>query len=487
MDGKVSFVVYGATGVTGHAVAKDLARVLSEERSLPVPKTMAIAGRRKLALDKIAGELQDEFPDIGEIPVILADSSDTASIDSMVKRARVVLACVGPFRFFGDVVAEACAKHGVHYADTTGEPAFSEGIAEKLHETAQASGATLVTCAGFDSVPADLGTIFTKRAFADKFADKACLNGVFSSLSLSFGSKGYSANSATYESAVNGFGDVKSLREARKRAEAKLSGAGEPEWVIRPDTVAKVRPSVKVKPLLGPLSREPEELGGRYWIPFPGADASVIRRSEAELWRAHCHKNSSVKDVGVLVRGCPVEASPVHHGCYVAIESWWAMLMITIAGAILQFFSMFAWGRQILVAFPEFFTFGMFRKGGPTEEQKRAASFEMAFLAYGSPIDAPSGVKKLSLRDQVVVKTAVRGPEPGYVATPICINEVALAIVRYQGVRTKDTGCSVVAASSTSPAGNLVVPPGVFTPGAALARTDIIERLTRRGVRFECL
>jgi Uncharacterized conserved protein len=83
----------------------------------------------------------------------------------------VVLSTVGPFLRYGEPLVAACAAAGTDYADITGEPEFVDRCWLRYHEAALASGARLVHCCGFDSIPADLGAFFTAGHFA---ADARC-------------------------------------------------------------------------------------------------------------------------------------------------------------------------------------------------------------------------------------------------------------------------------------------------------------------------
>jgi len=56
------------------------------------------------------------------LQVLVADVSDEASLQAMAQSARVVLDCVGPFRYFGEPVVAACVAAGTHYLDICGEP-----------------------------------------------------------------------------------------------------------------------------------------------------------------------------------------------------------------------------------------------------------------------------------------------------------------------------------------------------------------------------
>ena len=145
-------VLVGATGFTGALAAEHLVR------SAPDDLRWAVAGR---SADKLAA-LRERLgaPDL---ETVVVDSHDAAALDTLVRRARVVIAAVGPYLEHGDPLVAACAAAGTDYVDLTGEPEFVDRTWLRHHETAVASGARLVHACGFDSVPHDLGALFTAR------------------------------------------------------------------------------------------------------------------------------------------------------------------------------------------------------------------------------------------------------------------------------------------------------------------------------------
>jgi short subunit dehydrogenase-like uncharacterized protein len=140
-------VVYGATGFVGKLTAEYLAKAAPEGAKI------ALAGRSQQKLDKVKAELGVAWP------TVVADSSDRAAVKSMAERAKVIATTVGPYRRYGMELAAACAEAGTHYADLTGEPLFIRDVIDRYHETAKASGARIVHCCGFDSIPSDLGVL----------------------------------------------------------------------------------------------------------------------------------------------------------------------------------------------------------------------------------------------------------------------------------------------------------------------------------------
>jgi short subunit dehydrogenase-like uncharacterized protein len=146
-------VLYGATGFTGKLVAQYLANHPERSRI-----SWAIAGRNPNKLK----DLNSALPHSGGLPgLIVADTSDPASIDAMVSSARVIVTTAGPFSEYGGrSVVECCARRGRHYADLCGEYWFQRQMIDDFHAEAQRTGAKIVHAAGVDSIPSDLGTQF---------------------------------------------------------------------------------------------------------------------------------------------------------------------------------------------------------------------------------------------------------------------------------------------------------------------------------------
>lgn len=150
-------VLVGATGFTGGLVAEDLAARLTG-----TGLRWAIAGRSHERLAAVAARLTAAGGVVPECHVV--DAHDDAALAALARSTRVVATTVGPYAQHGLPLARACAEAGTHYADITGEPAFVARLRRELDDVARASGARLVTCCGFDSVPHDLGARFAAAA-----------------------------------------------------------------------------------------------------------------------------------------------------------------------------------------------------------------------------------------------------------------------------------------------------------------------------------
>jgi short subunit dehydrogenase-like uncharacterized protein len=153
-------VVYGATGYTGRLVCE----YLNNQYGVNGDVVWAMAGRSEEKLQAV----RDEMGIPKEVPFVVADASDYASIESMVKRTNVILTTVGPYQLYGSDVVKACAEAGTDYVDLCGEPAWMHEMIPAHQAAAKASGARIVFSCGFDSVPFDLGAYFLQQAAKEK-------------------------------------------------------------------------------------------------------------------------------------------------------------------------------------------------------------------------------------------------------------------------------------------------------------------------------
>ena len=156
-DREFEIVLYGASGFTGKLVAEYLA---SEHRDL----RWAIAGRNTQKLEKLRRELN-----LPELPILIADSAEPDSLSAVARQTRTLISTVGPYAQFGTPVLKACATEGTHYCDLTGEAQWMAEVYEQVDPIAKDSGARLVHCCGFDSIPSDLSVFFLQQEFKARF------------------------------------------------------------------------------------------------------------------------------------------------------------------------------------------------------------------------------------------------------------------------------------------------------------------------------
>ncbi|KAG8542804.1 hypothetical protein GDO81_026089 [Engystomops pustulosus] len=252
-------VIFGASGFTGQFVVEEVSRVADGENSRGQELRWAVAGRNKKKLEETLTRAADRLgmPQL-RIDIILADVDDAPSLADMCKKASVVLDCVGPYRFFGEPVVKACVENGAHFVDISGEPHFLELMHLKYDKQAADNGVYVVGSSGFDSIPADIGVLFTRNSI------KGTLTSVESFLSFKSGTEGTTIHDGTWQSAIHGAADQGNLKSFRRKLALK------PLPVV--GKKLKRRGAVF-------YSNEVQQ----YAFPFLGSDASVVKRTQRYL------------------------------------------------------------------------------------------------------------------------------------------------------------------------------------------------------------
>ena len=148
-DREHELVLFGATGFTGTLTAEYLAK------AAPADFRWALAGRNREKLERLRDKLGSD------VPLLVADASDPDSLRRVAAATHVVATTVGPYIRYGEPLVAACAEAGTDYCDLTGEPEFVDLMYLRHDARARDTGARLVHCCGFDSIPADLGALFT--------------------------------------------------------------------------------------------------------------------------------------------------------------------------------------------------------------------------------------------------------------------------------------------------------------------------------------
>jgi saccharopine dehydrogenase (NAD+, L-glutamate forming) len=241
-------VLFGATGFTGGLTAEYLAQHAD-------PGTRwAIAGRNRGKLEEVRGRLGGAH---AELPILEGDVSDPASLRRLAESTRVVITTVGPYINYGEPLVAACAAAGTDYVDLTGEPEFVDLMWLRHHAEAERSGARLVHSCGFDSIPYDLGALFTVGQLPDGVPIE--LQGFVSSNAKFSG--------GTYHSAIHILGRL------RQGAQVARERRGQEQ-----------RPSDRrVRGVAGKPHDEP--LVGGWVVPFPTIDPQTVLRSARALDR----------------------------------------------------------------------------------------------------------------------------------------------------------------------------------------------------------
>jgi short subunit dehydrogenase-like uncharacterized protein len=156
---KFDIVVYGATGFTGQLVAEYLAAHYKDDAGLK----WAMAGRSK---DKLAA-VRDAIGAPKDMPLIVADAGDPASLKAMVEQTKSVITTVGPYMLYGNELLATCVAAGVDYFDLCGEPTWMRKKIEEHEAAAKKSGSRIMFSCGYDSLPFELG-VFCAQEEAKK-------------------------------------------------------------------------------------------------------------------------------------------------------------------------------------------------------------------------------------------------------------------------------------------------------------------------------
>ena len=251
-DRSITFdlVQFGATGFAGRLTAEYLAQ------HAPADLRWALAGRSRSKLEAVVARLREIAPDRTPPEVIEIQLSDAAGLVELAGRTGVIVTTVGPYAIHGEPLVAAAAQAGADYVDITGEPQFVDGMYLRHHDAAVASGARLVHCAGFDSIPHDLGALFTVRQLPSD-APIHVTGAVRADAEFSGG---------TFQSAIGGFAAIQEATRLAKRRRAK---EGAPQG------------GRKVKPVTGPPKRDAST--GRWLAPLPTIDPQIVVRSAAAL------------------------------------------------------------------------------------------------------------------------------------------------------------------------------------------------------------
>ena len=255
-DRELDVLVFGATGFVGRLVAGYLAD------HAPAGVRIGLAGRSERRLAEIRAGLG---AGAAAWPLLVADSADPVSLATLARATGVVVTTVGPYRRQGLSLVEACATAGTDYADLTGEVLFIRESIDRCDSVAAGTGARIVHCCGFDSIPSDLGVLLLHDAArADDAGDLKDTTLVVTAL------RG-GVSGGTLASAVGQWEEMRSSAEARRLVEDP--------YALSPDRSAE--------PEFGDqrdLGRARRDAGLGIWVgPFimAGLNTRVVRRSNA--------------------------------------------------------------------------------------------------------------------------------------------------------------------------------------------------------------
>ena len=349
-------VLFGATGFVGELTAEYLAR------HAPDGALIALAGRSSERLEDLRARLRR--PDFG---VLRADAAEAESVGRLAEAGRVVISTVGPYLLHGEPLVAACAAAGTDYVDLTGESEFVDLMYLRYHAVAKESGARLVHSCGFDSIPYDLGALFTVLQLPEDVP--IALRG--------FGGASGSISGGTFHSAVGQMGRLKeSGRVTRQRRSVERNADD-----------GRLAEGRSVRGIPGRPHNEPLVKG--WVVPVPTVDPQHVLRS---------------------ARLNPRYGPDFSYSHFIVTRKLRTTVGLAMGVGAVVTLAQFQATRNLLLRLRSSGT-------GPSPERRARSFFRVRMVAdYGTN----------SPRERLIVE--VRGGDPGYGETAKMLAESALAL-----------------------------------------------------------
>ncbi|KAG9092837.1 hypothetical protein FRC07_011578, partial [Ceratobasidium sp. 392] len=317
---------------------------------------------------------------------VYVDVTKEDSVLAAVEKSRVVMSLAGPWWAHGATVVRACARFGVHYVDITGEAHWVAKIIDEYDLLAHKTGACIIPCAGFDSIPSDLAAALSIQTLQKHVSGSGPLH-VKSTGAHRWKILGFSGGSKA---------TILSLFE-EVPVEKRNAGAG---WKLSP---VPGPPGFSGLPkLLYTLPHIRPTTYGRFFMMSP-INEPIVRRS----WglREQQRREEAVK------AGVSPWPAPTFEYEEFMVTSYWVY-------AILRSLSTFLWA--LLIAFSSF--------------ARRVLEKSMPASGDGPPRDKLEQgwfeLTNISEAEGVVVKSVVKGNgDPGYYLTAWMVTECAILLL----------------------------------------------------------
>ncbi len=159
---KYDLIVFGATSFVGNI----LCQYLSSEYGINDKVRWAAAGRSEGKLEELRNSLGAEAE---QLTLLVADAADESSLQALCEQTRVIISTVGPYALYGEPLIKVCAATGTDYCDLTGEVHWVRRMISRHEDKARETGARIVHCCGFDSIPSDMGVWHLQQAAQAQF------------------------------------------------------------------------------------------------------------------------------------------------------------------------------------------------------------------------------------------------------------------------------------------------------------------------------
>ncbi|KAI0343620.1 NAD-P-binding protein [Trametopsis cervina] len=374
----VDILVIGATGYTGQLVV----RYLNEhpERS---KFTLGIAARSKGKLTELKAKLSLS----DKVRLFYVDVTKWDEMEEVVRSASVVINAVGPYWRWGAPVVRACARHGKHYVDLSGEQHWIREMILKYDYAASKTHAIIIPSCGFDSVPSDLAVFLGNKTLKTLVGPDSEIDSSISAFDV----KG-SVSGGTFSTIINTFEEVPPY---------KLQ-LGMQDWAL--STHLRGEPGFSTK-LIYKLPFLP--IVGGIWV-MAGANTAIVQRSWGLNQRVANNSNSREAKIRSYGPKFKYDEFKVASS---TIKSFFLSLSMVFGLAVL-IIPPLRWLAKKLGPAPG---------TGPSEEELKNYSMEVTNIT--SSVATPS-------KPATHVRTVVKGNrDPGYVLASVMVAESALALL----------------------------------------------------------
>jgi short subunit dehydrogenase-like uncharacterized protein len=433
-------IVFGATSFVGKLVCRYLLEHYgngAREGALQ----WAVAARSQTKLAELKTELESEGLVVKGLRQVLADASDEATLEAMCQQTRVVISTVGPYALYGETLVKVCAQSGTDYCDLTGEPQWIHDMIARYQVAARASGARIVHCCGFDSIPSDLGVWHLQQVALQRFGEP-CTRVRMRVKAMKGGASG-----GTVASLVNVVKEASHNAELRKqlRDPYSLCGSGYAPKLKLPE-VRFAAFDEDFKTWVGPFV-------------MAAINTRVVLRSHALM--APRYGESFIYDEAMMT-GKGTLGRLAAAGLSVGLAGFVMGVALPPARWALEKFVLPAPGQ------------------GPSPEAQKKGSFDLRFAGH-------------TANGQLLMSKVTGDRDPGYGSTAKMLSEAAICLANDRDKRmpfasqSGTTNKSNNEASSSKPAPWKQHSGGFWTP-ASLFGDALIERLeSKAGVLFEIL
>jgi short subunit dehydrogenase-like uncharacterized protein len=370
-DRKYDVIVYGATGFTGQLVAAYLLSHYGDDTDL----RWAIAGRSEAKLQAVKDALGDGAE---ELELIVADSGDKDALSALTQQTRVVLSTVGPYALYGSALVAACVDAGTDYCDLAGEVQWIRKMIDLHHDRARETGARIVHCCGFDSIPMDIGVYFLQQTAKEQHGE-------------------YCKDIAMFVKAIKGTASGGTLASMMNIIEESRENRETAKILVHPYSL---NPEGERQ---GPDGRDQQNVayddGANSWTaPFvmAGVNTKVVRRSNAlagyPYGREFTYREAVLTGAGA--------------------SGWLKGTTTTLGLGMLVLGASFGPTRKLLQKFV------LAKPGeGPSPELQRTGFFNLMQIG--------------TLPDGTVIRTRITGDQdPGYGSTSKMLSEAAVCLAR---------------------------------------------------------